>query len=217
LFYRGQNILEQSTQTNFHLKKNIRFVTWNYDLQVEYAFKEFHHNNLSWEYISQDLSFRIDEKTNKPLEVCHLNGYHGFYQTDSKEHHVLDRTESNQIGDILEGLSFVSTSQRRGQLNLTNHINYAWETNPIADKTREEAKRIFSETDILIIIGYSFPNFNKDIDNQLFKQLNGRKTTIYYQDPNASKSFISQLVNPDNCKIICETKKLDNFILPYEF
>jgi hypothetical protein len=209
-------ILEARTQTNIQIKKNIRFVTWNYDLQLEYAFKSFSHDQLSWDHIFRNLSFRPKDGTSRPLEICHLNGYHGFYLTENKEQHFLDLTTSQDVKEIVNELSFIQTSQTHQQLNLTNHINYAWESNEIAFETREEAKRIFSETDILIIVGYSFPNFNKEIDVQLFDQLKGRKTKLYYQDPNASISFISQLVDTNECEVICQPDKLDTFILPYK-
>ena len=217
-------VIERKYDTELKIKENINFVSWNYDLQVEYAFKAFHRDTVKLDYLIQNANFSISESYGKPLKICHLNGYHGFYQHGHitknglpRERHFLDRSKSNQINDILDELSFLNTSQDRGKIDITNHINYAWESNDIADKTREEAKRIFSETDILVIIGYSFPNFNKEIDMQLFRLLKGRETTIYYQDPNASESFIHQLVNPKECTVICETAKLDNFILPYEF
>ena len=87
----------------------------------------------------------------------------------------------------------------------------------MAEKTRLEANRIFSETDILIIIGYSFPNFNKEIDKMLFDKLKGRATKIYFQDPNASEAFINQLINNNETEVVCDRVKKDNFYLPYEF
>jgi len=211
------SIIQAKTQTSNKIMENIRFVTWNYDLQLEFAFKSFCHDTLSWEYITQDLKFQIDDVNNTNLEICHLNGYHGFYKTGTKEHHILNRSSSKNINDIISEISFVTKSQSHGSLDITNHINYAWEENYLAKKAREEAKRIFSKTDILIIIGYSFPNFNKEIDKILFKELGGRKTKIYFQDPNASVAFLHQLVDPNDCEIKCENVKLDNFILPYEF
>ena len=210
-------ITEKNNSSDISIKENFRFVTWNYDLQLEFAFKAFNADNLSWEYISQNLKFRCAENDSSPLQICHLNGYHGFYCTNEKEHDFISVPTANDINKILESIVYVSTSERRKQLQISNHINYAWETNPLAEKARNEAKRIFSETDILIIIGYSFPNFNNEIDKMLFDNLKGRKTTIYYQDPNASETFLSQLVNLGETEIICERVKKDNFYLPYEF
>ncbi|MDD4976474.1 MAG: hypothetical protein PHY93_19110 [Bacteriovorax sp.] len=211
------SIIEQKDHISCKLNDNVRFVTWNYDLQLEYAFKSFCREELSWDYISQDLRFRISDKSTPNLEICHLNGYHGFYKTDRGDYHILDRTNSMEINEILDSISFTSTSLSQGTIDITNHINYAWENNYLAEASRNEAFRIFSETDIVIIIGYSFPNFNKEIDKELFDRLKGRHTKVYYQDPNASPTLIYQIVNSEECDVICEPKKLDNFILPYEF
>jgi len=211
------SILESTSSTDIRIKDNIRFVSWNYDLQLEHTFKSFNQDSLTWEFIFRNLNFRAHIEDSKSLDICHLNGYHGFYKVKEKEEHFLDLTDSKDIKEIAESISFLYSSHRNNGFSLMNHINYAWEKNSIANKTREEALKIFSETDILIIIGYSFPNFNKEIDKELFSKLQGRKTKLYYQDPNASESFIKQLVNINDCEVILEKQKFDNFILPYDF
>ncbi|MBI9038283.1 MAG: hypothetical protein JEY97_09140 [Bacteroidales bacterium] len=197
------------------MKDNINFVTWNYDLQLEYAFKLFT-NNIDWDDLSNYLMFEF--KGAYELKICHLNGYHGYYKTSesSKETDFLDRTESKNINDILNKIGFINESNNKGSIDISGHINYAWEKSDLTLKTREEAKRIFKQTDILIIIGYSFPNFNKEIDKSLFKELEGRKTEIYYQDPNATDEFISELFNTISAKIHPK-KEINQFFLPYSF
>lgn len=208
-------ILEKSEKVNPTIKKNINIVTWNYDLQLEFAYKAFCEDTLLWRDIKETLAYRSDSSAE--LQVCHLNGYHGHYFVKNKEMVILDSTDKKDINGILEGIGFLSGSQNEGSIDITTHINYAWENSPLAEKIRKRAIEIFDKTDILVIIGYSFPNFNKDIDKLLFEKLKGRKTTIYYQDPNASDTFLKQLINPNEVEIICEKKKLDHFILPYEF
>lgn len=210
-------LTEKSDRNGIKIKDNVKFVTWNYDLQLELAFKAFTHSNSTWDFVDQCLGFRIKSQLERPLQICHLNGYHGYYITDNKEINFHDYPKSNDIKEILETLKYISENIDRRQINFHDTINYAWEDSPVSSKTREEAKKIFQETDILIIIGYSFPNFNKEIDKSLFEKLKGRKTTIYYQDPYASETFLRQLVNPEETKIVCENSKTDVFILPYEF
>jgi len=197
-------ILEKKDD-NIVMKENINFVTWNYDLQLEYAFRKF------------DNKIKVKNLLNtSPLKICHLNGYHGFYGTSKEENDFLGRTASKKIEDIINEIGFISESYKKGTININNYINYAWEEeSKIALNTREEAKKIFKQTDILIIIGYSFPNFNKDIDKNLFQEL-GQQIEVYYQNPNPTKEFISQLINIENEKIHL-VNKLDYFYLPYSF
>ena len=48
---------------------------------------------------------------------------------------------------------------------------YSWENNPVFDNIRTNALKATKETDILIIIGYSFPTFNRNIDKSILKNM----------------------------------------------
>jgi hypothetical protein len=91
-------------------------------------------------------------------------------------------------------------------------LNFAWENdNNYIDKYRghsknlEEAEHIASETEILVVIGYSFPIFNREIDNILFKKMQKLKK-VYIQDrePEKIKSTMQ------NAFEILQTKKTIN-------
>lgn len=213
------SILEKSNSKNPSLKENIRFVTWNYDLQLERAFKAFCVSDSDWEDVSENLSFRVKPNDNRELEVCHLNGYNGFYYLpdESKEIDFLEVSSSKEISEILEAIGFTTTENRRGGIKINDHINFAWENNRLSDNTRNQAIEIFGQTDILVIIGYSFPPFNKEIDRLLFEQLQNRKTKIYYQDPFASDDLLRFVTNGFDTQIFSIRDKKDHFILPYEF
>lgn len=218
------SVLEKTSNRVPKIRDNIRFVTWNYDLQFERAFKSFCMNHFTWNDVSKYLKFRVDTSQNINLDICHLNGYNGYYFATPKsdkqvrEIDTIDRDlQDKDLPAILKELGFIIESQRRDQINFSDHINYAWESNKLAQTTRNIALDIFNKTDTLIIIGYSFPPFNKEIDQQLFKKLEGRKTRIIYQDPNASKDYISTLVTGLDTEIHCITDKLDQFMLPYDF
>ena len=194
------------------IKENINFVTWNYDLQLEHAFKKFWHSGIYWRDLHKYLNFSGSDN----LQICHLNGYHGFYKTSQEDEiDFLDRTDSKTIDKILEKM--VSVYENTYSIDITGHINYAWEESDITKATRKEAMRIFAQTDILIIIGYSFPPFNKDIDSSLFKELEGRDTKIYYQDPQATKEIFNDLFYIRDSKIVCLKDKRDYFHIPYSF
>lgn len=215
-------ILEKNKTNDPEIKDNIKFVTWNYDLQLERAYKTFCLNHLDWDYVSKWCRFRVNSENKNELNICHLNGYNGYYYLNDepekdKEHNTHGRTDSKSIDEILKTIDFTAKSVNRNQIKINDHINYAWETNRLAKTTRENAIKIFKETDVLIIIGYSFPPFNKDIDSLLFNELKDRKTEIYYQDINASEDFLKILTKGLNCEIHLIKDKVDHFYLPYDF
>lgn len=214
-------VLEETEQGNPKLKSNIKFVTWNYDLQLEKAYKRFCHQSQNWNDISQSLKFRVNNKSSD-LDVCHLNGYHGFYYLTDKdktqeEQNVLDRENSNNISILLDKIGYTADSVNKETIRFTDHINYAWETNENSKTARSQAESIFSKSDIVVVIGYSFPSFNKEIDKALFSKLQGRKTRIYYQDPNASFKFLNILTQGLNTELETITDRSDSFFIPYEF
>jgi hypothetical protein len=214
------SILERTSSNTPKIKTNFKFVTWNYDLQFERAFKSFCMDHLNWDDISKYLNFRIKTTKNEPLDICHLNGYSGFYYTTSspKEVDIVDRDIDNKdVSTIVKELEFTVESQHRRQISFANHINYAWESNNLAKNTRNAAQQVFSDTDILVIIGYSFPTFNKEVDQFLFQALGNRRTQIYYQDPNATDEFISILARGLDTQINCIQDKMDYFFLPYDY
>ena len=181
-------------------------------------------DKLNWFTVSKSLKFRPENEKENNLEICHLNGYHGFYGRSTndpnvfEEENILDRINGiKNVISILKKLEFVVDDQNIGWLSFGRHINYAWEKNPLAEKIRLAAREIFKNTDILVIIGYSFPPFNKEIDQELFNELRNKKTKIFYQDPNASEEFISILTKNFDTEVKCIKDKLDHFYLPYDY
>lgn len=208
-------VLEKIDDYKISLKSNIKFVTWNYDLQIENAFKTFYEYAKEVDDVSPLLRFKQEQDD---LHICHLNGYSGYYYlADGDEYPILQSSEKSTLSDILKAIDYVNSSQRHKKITFKSHINYAWETNnEKSNNVRKQAEKIFENTDILVIIGYSFPNFNKEIDKLLFSKLkNG--ITIYYQDPSANEEYIKLLLNGriSNVKLLKDKK--DSFHLPYEF
>lgn len=75
-----------------------------------------------------------------------------------------------------------------------------------------------SGTTILVVIGYSFPFFNREVDKQIFNELNNRVLKkIYFQDPVLNgKQLISQFGLSDNLKIE-HIERTENFHIPFEY
>ncbi len=54
-------------------------------------------------------------------------------------------------------------------------LTFAWEKDPVKEGHLnhgiEIAKKFAEQTEVLVIIGYSFPFFNREIDNQIFEAI----------------------------------------------
>ncbi len=206
------------------INNRIRVVSWNYDLQIEKAYKSFLPDKwkINMEDLNKYFKFRFDFNGQElDLNIIHLNGYGGFFFSNriaekNDEYCFFDVSESKQISEILGSIEYVYDKLTHREVRVNDHINYAWEQSELAKQKREYAKKVFKESDVIVVIGYSFPPFNRQVDQMLFNELKGRKTRIYYQDPNASESLIKNYVD-DDCEVIIINDRLEQFMVPYEF
>jgi len=216
-------ILEK-VKENIKIKDNINFVTWNYDLQLELAAKQFCNGNdgkgkIKWKDFEKVIRFNSAIEDGSNLKICHLNGFCGYYDiafmNEKKENlNVLDTIKSKDIQGILNDI-FNDNTGLNYKSDFNKYINYAWEEeNNLTKKAIKQAEQIFEKTDILVVIGYSFPTFNKDIDKLLFDKLKSN-VEIYYQDLNSIER-ISHLVKNKNIEVQAK-KDLLQFFLPYDF
>ncbi len=75
------------------------------------------------------------------------------------------------------------------------------------------------KTTIMVVIGYSFPFLNRDIDKLIFAELakQGTLRKIYYQDPKLDgKELISKFSLQQFVDIV-HIQNTDNFHIPFEY
>ena len=102
-------------------------------------------------------------------------------------------------------ISFIETSNK----TIKDFVN--------SENFLEVAKTIIEETNVLVVIGYSFPFFNRDIDNEIFKTLTGKgKLMIYFQDPLLDGNYLKEQFNLRSDVTIKHIPKIDQFYIPYE-
>lgn len=200
------------------LPSNLNFISWNYDMQLELAYNHFSRNSKlsssieEFNVLPRVSDFPIDIEEG---QVIHLNGIAGLSiipDQDVKKTH-------NLIGDIdcASKESILEEIESRDILNTYDHhytLNFAWEREKISADYPERAKQIMAETEDLVVIGYSFPNFNRTLDTQLIKALreNGKSPRIYYQDVNDNSQIMQSLFNLEKVLPITDVK--EHFIPP---
>ncbi|UPQ79626.1 hypothetical protein M0M57_02015 [Flavobacterium azooxidireducens] len=211
-------LLEKNTEIK--INENFKFITWNYDLQLEETFNlflnEHHEKNLN----SINKYFKYKTNNTETNDVFHLNGYRGFTKTNDGREIILK--EKVDIDDYWKSVEGFHEAIVRKNITFDNHIKYAWEHKLENNPFFNNIYNVLNETEILIVIGYSFPPFNRSIDQLLFSKLDSKKIKkIVYQDPNASKQLIENLFkNPKEftkkIEILSDQKDLKQFYLPNE-
>lgn len=205
-------ILEQ-TESNPLVNENIKFISWNYDLQLEMAYKSFMDKPevQTLDSINDSFNFFNNEKLKN---IIHLNGFRGAFDYENNLYPIIANNKPKTIGDYL--VSFLDSESgfsSRG-ISYNKRIKYAWEDN---SQTVKLANQVLEETDILVIIGYSFPSYNRKIDSQLLEAFekfkNVKRKKIIYQNPSNNLELLESITNIK----VEHYEDVKQFYIPQEF
>lgn len=204
---------------------NVKIISWNYDFQLQLAAETFVQESVIREdntnitiqappladyYPCQGFSLR---NATGNVSIVHLNGIAGFFYNGGFGAYKSFFEHPNQR-NIEDLLNLYSNKTHKSD----NLLSFAWEKNEMTLKSISFAKEIAKDTDILVVIGYSFPFFNRDVDKEIFNIFNQEKRLkkIYYQDPFKSGEFIRNQFELSDSIIIKDVKEVDNYFLPNE-
>lgn len=212
-----------------HLKGNVSFITWNYDLQLERTFSKLATNEVNWDRLPDLINFHDVDNIEKPIRVLHLNGFHGF--TKGKDHrygminHLGQVPPKTMAHEMLDGFGKIAWA-RYSHFNENEGskydglMNFAWESS--SAQVINKAKEIVRNTDNLIVVGYSFPRFNRHVDQALLSELRkSGEVRVVHQDKSPKTGLISQLVpkydrGEPYCKIMAN-EELGSIFMPEVF
>jgi hypothetical protein len=200
------HVLELDDDRKIRLPEQMIILTWNYDTQLEKAFYGF----------CEDENLAIERITFNRNQVYRVNGCCGTNPPGriGKAFRSTMRTDTSAsswnagIKLFEEYLSDSSSSE--------TDIRFAWEdsTSSLLNNRLDLPNEISS----IIIIGYSFPYFNREIDNQIFKHFYSVEK-IYLQYPEGVHATIEERLSgliPPDTKII-HRKDTETFFIPDDF
>ena len=189
------------------LAPNVKIITWNYDLQPEIAYQDYTHYQGQGDHLSKlqnelnsyprtDIDFNLPPEIDK-FTLVRLNGIAGLYENTENElkHffdfynralHPLKKSSNGKVLSQFSDQAFTSVLDyykllKKEDFNISNTFTYSWEKTELAKYCIEVAKKIAEKTTILVIIGYSFPYVNREVDNAIFDKFDNLKK-IYIQD-----------------------------------
>ena len=200
-----------------YLPGNFSIISWNYDLQTEISISKFLNKKLNSNFLEsvQNTSILQNISENK-FNLIKLNGTAGFYE----ENYL--RTFDFDISDFLASQKNTKTELnkylRRSRQTDGTLLSFSWDKEPFIDNGRKIAANILKQSQFLVIIGYSFPVFNREIDKELLLQFN-KKGKIFIQDKENSKKIMETVaemsnLQESNIKII---ESIDEFYIPLSY
>lgn len=202
------------------LPDNINFISWNYDFQLELALKQIR----DFEYLSDVFGrYQIypDPTHQNPnaKQIIHLNGIAGAYSISgsSRYNTIFDRhSGKREIKELLSGALFIFESVDRERISFNELFSFAWERDvKESAEAIARAKQVMQSTEILVVIGYSFPNYNRDVDREILNSANGLEK-LYYQDPNAHLVDFRRMFGLVETEVI-QWPQESPFVVPLEY
>lgn len=205
------NVLEMGTLV---LPKDISIISWNYDSQIEMAYKSYQPSKL----------LPVYEKNIQgewpPLydygRIFKVNGSATFVDT-SVVPLIKDYKKTSPAVQLIMSYDNLKADTTEMGFQLTTHLSFAWEASPNVSKMKETIKATTSDTEQMVVIGYSFPFYNRQADREFIGYMDNLKK-IYVQDKNplAVKESIQAVLPDGNSIEIVPISNCDQFYLPKE-
>jgi hypothetical protein len=199
------SILDSSA---YSFPPNLKFLSWNYDLQIETAYQNLLYSS------DNDLDynrFNTNEREwhKKEFTSIKINGSCNVFDRTARRFYNLIgnlHTDNIDLQDIDWALKygFCDIKNRRRFYDARVNINFAWYNDP---DTLNKISELHSETEVLVVVGYSFPFFNREVDRKIIRSMSKLKK-IYIQD-----LFPNDIVNRF-LSILPDWKKLGIEIIP---
>jgi hypothetical protein len=209
-------ICDKDDLGNVIMKDNVKIISWNYDLQIDLCLMNFsqrslgdtkifyniHPNSNSYNS-NEDILFGLDT-----FGVLKLNGNAYFDATQAFGDHLnlslyntyIEHSKDDEIiGKFLLCFNNKFPNGRINDDDSFKYFNFAWEKNNIEkysghSSVIKTALQVASKTDILIIVGYSFPFFNSKIDRMILENMSPKEIIIQDSNPKLIESRLRTLI-----------------------
>lgn len=204
------NILESQT---LNLPKDISIISWNYDSQIETAYRSYRLKP----------SLPIYEKNIQGTwpgladggKIFKVNGSATF--SDMSIIPFLTQGNMNPAVQLILFYSNIRVDTSSLGFDVKTHLSFSWEDSPNQENMKRYIQATTEDTEQVVVIGYSFPFFNRETDKQIFRDMHNLKK-VYVQDINASAVMESiQAVLPEKRQIsVVPISNCNQFYLPRE-
>ncbi|MEO6313567.1 MAG: hypothetical protein ABIX01_11935 [Chitinophagaceae bacterium] len=199
---------------------NVKVLSWNYDYQIQLAANHFrdgvgedvtfsgagflHSPSLFTAFPNLDPTFNNHDN----LSLIQLNGIAGF---GKDIHGAKESMFQSKYGiTIADALDFFSR-------DLSSELHFAWEDTPYHKNLMKHVMQMIADATILVVIGYSFPFYNRDVDKQIIEKLSHSINKIYYQDPFLDGQQLFSQFGLDRRLPIEHIRNTSSFHIPFEY
>ena len=205
------NVLDSQS---LNIPEDISIISWNYDSQIELAFSSYRLNT----------GLNVFEKNNAgawPLltrngRVFKVNGS-ATYANGEIVSLIRDYNKTSEAIQIIQFYSDSMADTADMGFQFKTHLSFAWEDSPNSVNMMQSMRETTNDTEQVVVIGYSFPFFNRESDRAIFNGMPNLKK-VYIQDINPEAVIQSlRAVLPVDRKVkVVSVKNCEQFYLPPE-
>ena len=205
------NVLEEGS---LELPNEISIISWNYDSQIELALKSYRLDN----------GLAVFEKNNvgswpmltKNGRVFKVNGSATFVNGEIVSL-IKDYNKTSIIVQIIQFYSDSMADTSSMGYQFKTHLSFAWEESPNDESMMKSLRETTKDTEQVVVIGYSFPFFNRETDKEIFSGMPKLKK-VYVQDINSEAVILSlcAVLPTDHTVDVVPVKNCEQFYLPAE-
>jgi len=185
------SVLKIDSKNELTIPENLKILTWNYDTQWEKAFYGF----------CKDKTRVIDYIT-FGNRLNRLNGYCGTFPDGKLGAAFFSMWETDEDKALQHAIRLYKEYMTAGLPE--PNIRFAWE-----DTTQTLFRKMqidWQSINILIIIGYSFPYFNREVDRGILKSLSNLQE-VYLQYPEGIHDSIEERMLSSGLKFSSSSRR----------
>jgi hypothetical protein len=203
------------TENELQLPKDISVISWNYDSQFEMAYSNYSDKHL---FVFDKLG-NLQELPNCG-RIFKVNGSASLRTTPTPLEIIAEKVDKGTA--LLWYYNHCDVHvDIEGFEQIRPRLSFAWEQDELSNDSMMKAiEETVIDAEVLVVIGYSFPFFNRSVDRKIFDYMNGLDT-IYIQDPFADEikqniqNVMSDFQKAQRVKIVTKTN-CNQFFLPPE-
>ena len=177
-------VLDQTLQ----IPDDIVILTWNYDNQFDIAYSQYSENHHIGKIAVKTLPILFDWEKKSIVKINGTANFYGDNRVDISEY----KKKASPIQEIIYKILNIACS-KRGIFEERISLNFAWRDNYFKN-IQDETGSLINDAEVLIIIGYTYPFFNREIDRWILQKMQNLKK-IYIQDPYNAENIRTNLLS----------------------
>jgi len=213
------SILAKGPEGVPRINEEVILLNWNYDLQLPLAFRPYNGDNRM-EALFKGLRLVTLDDLDTYAEipsVVHLNGMATWKPRSSMVPVIPDECtdELEVVKRLME--HFLHGFQHYNPQERLTMLRFAWDNDPNTNTGISKLKEHLTECEVLVVIGYSFPFFNRSVDRMVIGGMPQLRKVYLQSTSSGLKSMASAFKAIPLRDVEVETyDAVDKFMLPPE-